>query len=88
MKVKLFSASWCSPCQSFKPVFQKVSADFPNHEFEVIDVTNNAEPLISLGVRSIPTMAVYGPDDTLKTTRSGTLSDPELRAFFTEAINA
>ena len=52
-----FSATWCGPCNMFKPIFEKVSKNFSNIKFFSIDVDNDKYNLAKkFGVMSIPTV--------------------------------
>lgn len=54
-----FHASWCSPCLSFAPTYEKAAQELSSHfTFAKVDV--DAVPLLAaeFGVRSIPTLVV------------------------------
>jgi thioredoxin 1 len=53
MKYLLFSASWCGPCQTLKPVMEQVSKTIPVTK---IDVDTDAQTVSDYGVRSVPTV--------------------------------
>ncbi len=53
MKYLLFSASWCQPCQTLKPVMEQVSKTIPVTK---IDVDTDAQTVSDYGVRSVPTV--------------------------------
>ena len=53
MKYLLFSASWCCPCQTLKPVMEQVSKTIPVTK---IDVDTDAQTVSDYGVRSVPTV--------------------------------
>lgn len=55
-KVLKFSASWCGPCRSYKPTFEKVSKmdEFTNVEFEELDVEEHEDEAAEYGVRGVP----------------------------------
>ena len=55
MKYLLFSASWCGPCQTLKPVMEQVSKTIPVTK---IDVDTNAQTVSDYGVRSVPTVVL------------------------------
>ena len=51
----LFSASWCGPCQTLKPVMEQVSKTIPVTK---IDVDTDAQTVSDYGVRSVPTVVL------------------------------
>ena len=53
MKYLLFSASWCGPCQTLKPVMEQVNKTIPVTK---IDVDTDAQTVSDYGVRSVPTV--------------------------------
>jgi thioredoxin 1 len=55
MKYLLFSASWCQPCQTLKPVMEQVSKTIPVTK---IDVDTDAQTVSDYGVRSVPTVVL------------------------------
>lgn len=48
-------ATWCKPCERMKPVFEAVSAEFPDVKFAKLDTDQAKEISKSLGVSSLPT---------------------------------
>ena len=55
MKYLLFSASWCGPCQTLKPVMEQVSKTIPVTK---IDVDTDAQTVSDYRVRSVPTVVL------------------------------
>ncbi len=53
-----FWASWCGPCMSFMPVFEKVSDDYPEIIFGKVDTEVEQELASHFSIRSIPTLLV------------------------------
>ena len=55
-----FHAKWCSPCKIMKPTFEKIANQIKEDGSEVqmytMDVDNNREYTVELGLRSIPTI--------------------------------
>jgi thioredoxin 1 len=54
---KYFTATWCGPCQSFKPVMNEISGEGYNIEF--VDVDKNQSTAQSMGVRSVPCTIIF-----------------------------
>jgi thioredoxin 1 len=52
-------ASWCGPCQSFAPVFEKAAGDNPDIVFGKIDTEANQDLAGAAGIMSIPTLMVF-----------------------------
>lgn len=60
--VKL-EASWCGPCKALTPIYEGVSKDLMIQNSTVkmgkMDVEQNRDKAVELGVSSIPTILVY-----------------------------
>ena len=76
-----FWAAWCGPCRSFAPVFRAVADE---HEgpvrFGACDVDANPATAQLLGIRSIPTLVVFGPDGSEVGRSTGAVSRGDLEA--------
>src|SRR5579871_4506093 len=51
-----FFATWCGPCKIFGPVFERVSAEFPNIIFVKVDVEQFKDLSSKYEIRGIPTV--------------------------------
>ena len=55
-----FWASFCGPCKLLKPIFEKVSSENTTGvQMYTMDVENNREFAVSLGIRSVPTVKSF-----------------------------
>ena len=58
IKVKRFTASWCSPCKILAPVFAELESEISEATFETIDVDQNKEETMKYMVTSVPTVVI------------------------------
>ena len=50
--MKYFSATWCGPCKTFKPIMNEIAGE--GHSVQFIDVDQSQDLAAKYGVRSIP----------------------------------
>ena len=54
-----FSATWCAPCKTLKPVMEKLSNEFKGN-FYLADIEEGGINTASIaGVRGVPTVIIY-----------------------------
>jgi thioredoxin 1 len=71
VKALYFTATWCAPCRTMKPVFENVVNQFSSVEKEYIDIEDFSELVQEYGVRSVPTI-VFLKDDEIVAQVNGT----------------
>ena len=54
-----FWAKWCGPCKSLIPRLESIEKDYQNVRFVKIDVDENSDFAMSMGIRSVPTVMIY-----------------------------
>lgn len=76
-----FWAAWCAPCRSFAPVFRAVAAAHTGPvRFGACDVEANPQASALLGLTSIPTLVVFGPDGSEVGRSNGVVGRGDLEA--------
>jgi len=80
-------ASWCGPCKMLNPIFEKVATENKSEvQMYSMDVDLNREVVMSLGVRSVPTIKVFNGGE-LVDTKVGVLNESQINNLVTELIN-
>lgn len=51
-KLKYFSASWCGPCRTFKPIIQEIASE--GYDVEILDIDTYKTEAQLYGIRSVP----------------------------------
>ena len=62
VRLKDFYADWCGPCKTQDPILEEIEEDYPEVEFEKIDVDEDQETANQYSVRSLPTLVVEDDD--------------------------
>jgi len=55
-------AKWCGPCKSLIPRLEGFESQFPNVVFVKVDVDENMDAALDMGIRSVPTVIIYDGD--------------------------
>ena len=54
--IKYFSATWCGPSQTFKPVMNEIASE--GYSVQFIDIDQSSALAESYNVRSVPTVVI------------------------------
>ena len=54
-----FWAPWCGPCQSFAPLYEEVSEEYPDIVFAKVNTEVQQQLAVQFQIRSIPTLMVF-----------------------------
>jgi thioredoxin 1 len=54
-----FWAPWCGPCRSLMPVLESIEDNRTNVKFVKINIDENMEFALQMGVTSVPTVMIF-----------------------------
>ena len=54
-----FWATWCGPCRMMAPIVESLAAETPDVVFAKVDVDENPDVAMELGIASIPTLILF-----------------------------
>ena len=60
--LKDFYADWCGPCKTQDPIVEELEDDYPDVDFEKVNVDEMQEVANEYQVRSLPTLIVENDD--------------------------
>lgn len=82
-----FWADWCGPCKMMKPIFERVAnTNTSEVQMYTLNIDNNREVAMSLGIRSIPTIKMFNSGQIVQT-QVGVLNENQINELVTELIN-
>ena len=82
-----FWAEWCGPCKMMKPIFERVAnSNTSQVQMFTMNIDQNRETAVSLGIRSIPTIKMFNSGQVVHT-QVGMLNESQINGLVTELIN-
>ena len=63
-----FWAPWCGPCKTLIPRLEKLEGQYNDVVFVKVDVDQNQDYAMSLGIRGVPTVIIYDGETLLDRT--------------------
>jgi thioredoxin 1 len=77
-----FHGLWCGPCKVLIPKLEIIEKEYENIVFVKMDVDQNVDVAMDLGVRSIPTVIIYDGEKIVNRSQ-GVQSD----GFYKDILN-
>jgi thioredoxin 1 len=85
-----FHGLWCGPCRIMKPTFEKIAKDFRDDKSEIqlytMDIDNNRDFVLSLGIKSIPTIKVFNEGVEIMT-KTGLQNESQIKEITNMLMN-
>ncbi len=81
-----FWAEWCGPCKMFGPIYEKVSAQYPEITFAKVDTEAEREIAAAAGITSIPTLMAFR-DGILLYREAGALPEQSLQKLVAQVTS-
>lgn len=81
-----FSATWCGPCQQFKPVFEAAAQHFKGITFQSVDIDENPTLADKYGVSSIPCVVIIDKQGNIISQTVGAMTAVEFEALINAAL--
>jgi thioredoxin len=75
-------AKWCGPCKSLIPRLESLESQYPNVTFVKVDVDENMDSALDMGIRSVPTVIIYDGDKLVNRSQG---AQPE--GFYKDILN-
>lgn len=76
-----FWAPWCGPCKMMKPTFEKVAnANTSDYGMFTMNIEENKEYAMSIGIKSIPTVKVFGNGQVINT-KVGVMNESQIKSL-------
>jgi thioredoxin len=75
-------AKWCGPCKSLIPRLEILESQYPNVTFVKVDVDENMDSALDMGIRSVPTVIVYDGEKLVNRSQG---AQPE--GFYKDILN-
>jgi len=83
MRILYFTATWCGPCKTFKPIVQQVMSETGTN-VQFIDVDQDKMAIVTYQVTSVPTIMMVNDNGIIVHRQSGVISKPQLTTLFNQ----
>ena len=66
VRLKDFYADWCGPCKTQDPILEELEEEYPDVDFEKVDVEEEQDVANQYQVRSLPTLVVENDEGVVQ----------------------
>jgi thioredoxin 1 len=63
-----YFATWCGPCKALIPMLERIEPEYPNVKFVKLNVDENRDHSVLMGIRSVPTVMFYNNNNEVSRT--------------------
>jgi thioredoxin 1 len=63
-----YFATWCGPCKALIPMLERIEPEFTNVKFVKLNVDENRDHSVLMGIRSVPTVMFYNNNNEVSRT--------------------
>ena len=82
-----FSAEWCSPCRTLKPIMEEISNEMSDKlNFFYMDIDSSPSIPTLFAIRGVPTLIIFDKKGEQKNLKVGATSKSNVQAFIHENI--
>ena len=82
-----FSATWCSPCRTLKPIIEEISNEMSDKlNFFYMDIDSSPNTPTLFGIRGVPTIILFDKNGEVKNTKVGATNKSNVQEFITSNI--
>jgi thioredoxin len=81
-----FHGLWCGPCKMMMPIFEKVAkSNETNIQMYTMDIDKNRDYVMSIGVRSVPTVKLFSNGNVTDTV-VGVMNEEKIKSLVNNLI--
>jgi thioredoxin 1 len=81
-----FHGLWCGPCKMMMPLYEKVAKNNEtNVQMYTMDIDKNRDYVMSIGVRSVPTIKLFS-DGKVSDTVVGVMGEDRIKSLVNNLI--
>jgi thioredoxin 1 len=81
-----FHGLWCGPCKMMMPIYEKMAKNNEtNVQMYTMDIDKNRDYVMSIGVRSVPTIKLFS-DKKVSDTVVGVMGEDRIKSLINNLI--